>query len=84
MTKYGITLPLFNLQFPMNTSFSFVLFIGGFQSVSTSSLLNYVNHFANGKASTHKEIFRTCFMLQQNTCRPTQGKTQTYTTIKIT
>jgi len=60
-----------------------VSFIGGSHSVATSSLLNYINHTANGKASRFKDIFKTFFMLEQNTCRPTQEKTQTYTTIKI-
>lgn len=68
----------------MNTSISFVSFISASHSIATSSLLNYMNHTANGKASTFKDIFRTFFMLEQNTCRPTQQKFQTYTTIKIT
>jgi hypothetical protein len=84
MTEYGIIFPSFSLQFPMNTSISFVSFIGGSHSIATSSLLNYMNHIANGKASTFKDIFRTFFMLKQNTSRPTPKKTQTYTTIKIT
>jgi len=42
-----------------------------------------MNHIANGKESKFKDIFRTFFRLKQNTCRPTQEKTQTYTTIKI-